>query len=94
MKWPVKRKRKPLYFADAARFNWTMDTDQELREGLSRLVEQYHLLTEKEYTSKMLILFQQAGLELDAQDLKMLLALRQTTDQLLLQHKDNEDAGE
>ena len=42
----------------------------------------------------MLILFQQAGLELDAQDLKMLLALRQTTDQLLLQHKDNEDAGE
>ena len=84
----IKRKRRPLYFEDAARFNWTMDTNEELREGLAQLAEQYPKITEKEYTEQMLVLFRRAGLELSEEDLGMLLALRQKTDQMILQRKE------
>ena len=79
-----------MYFEDAARFNWAMDTNEALQEGLVKLAEQYPHMTEKEYTSQMLILFRQAGLELSGEELKMLLALRQKTDQMLLQRKPEE----
>ncbi len=89
MKWELKKKRRPLYFADAARFNWAMDTNAELRDGLSRLAEQYPTMTEREYTRKMLALFQRAGLTLSDEDLMMLLTLRQKTDQMLLERKES-----
>lgn len=93
MKWGYKRKRRSMYFEDAARFNWAMDTNEELREGLAKLTEQYPHMTEKEYTAQMLAMFQRAGLELSDEDLKMLLALRQKMDQMLLEKKGN-DIGE
>ena len=86
----IKRKRRPLYFEDAARFNWAMDTNEELREGLAQLADQYPKITEKEYTAQMLALFRRAGLELSDEDLGMLLAMRQKTDQMILQRKEEE----
>ena len=85
-----KKKKTSLRFEDAARFNWVLDTHQELREGMTRLAEQLPRLTEESYTRKALKLFRKAGLELSAEDLKMLLALRRGTDQMLLR-KERED---
>ncbi len=90
MKWFRKKKKAPLHFEDAARFNWVLDTNQELQEGMTRLAEQFPRLTEESYTRKALKLFRKAGLELSAEDLKMLLALRRGTDQMLLR-KERED---
>lgn len=87
MRWFRKRKKAPLYFQDAARFNWVLDTNRELQEGLARLAERFPTLTEESYTQKALELFSKAGLELSGEDLKMLLALRQGTDQMLLREK-------
>ena len=66
LKWFRKKKKIVLYFEDAARFNWVLDTNQELQEGMTRL-------TEESYAQKGLELFGKAGLELRPEDLKMLL---------------------
>ena len=90
MKW-FRKKKKPLYFEDAARFNWVLDTNQDLQEGMTRLAEQFPRLTEESYTQKSLELFRKAGLELSTEDLKMLLALRRETDQMLLRKKGTDE---
>ena len=87
MKWFWKKKKPPLHFEDAARFNWVLDTNQELQDGMARLADQFSSLTEESYTQKALELFRKAGLDLSAEDLKMLLALRRETDQMLLRKK-------
>lgn len=91
MKWFWKKKKPSLYFEDAARFNWVLDTNQELQDGMTRLAEQFPNLTEESYTQKALELFRKAGLELSAEDLKMLLALRRGTDQILLRKKGKDE---
>lgn len=73
-----------MKFEDAARFNWVLDTNRELQEGMLKLTEQFSSLTEENYTQKALELFRKAGLELSTEDLKMLLALRRETDRMLL----------
>ena len=84
MKWfRRKKKNQSLHFEDAARFNWALDTNQELRDGIAKLAEQFPNLTE-EYIQKVLELFRRAGLELTGEELKMLLALRKETDRMLL----------
>ena len=65
MKW-FRKKKTPLHFEDAARFNWVLDTNQELQDGMTRLAEQFPSLTEESYTQKALELFRKAGLELSA----------------------------
>ena len=84
MKWFRKRKNRSLRFEDAARFNWALDTNKELRRGIAQLAEKLPMLTEDEYTQKALSLFSEAGLELTGDELKMLLALRRETDRMLL----------
>ena len=91
MKWFRKKKKTVLHFEDAARFNWMLDTNQELQEGMMRLAEQFPHLTEESYTQKALELFRKAGLELSTEDLKMLLALRRETDQMLLRKKGKDE---
>ena len=93
MKWFRRKKKESLHFEDAARFNWVLDTNQELQDGMARLAEQFTSLTEESYTQKALELFQKAGLELSPEDLKMLLALRRETDQMLLR-KEGKDEQE
>ena len=80
-------KKKKLSFAEAARFNWEADTNAELRQKLSELAKQYPTLRESEYREKLLQLFRAQGLDLDAEQLDMLLLLRQKTDQMLLDRK-------
>lgn len=88
MKREYGKKRPVLHFEDAARFNWAMDTNENLQKGLLELADSYPGLTEEEYIKKMLELFRRAGLNLSCEDLKILLALRQKTDQLLLKEKE------
>ena len=92
MNWFRKKKKKPLHFEDTARFNWALDTNQELQDGMARLAQEFPNLTEERYTQKILELFRSAGLELSVEDLKMLLALRRETDSMLLrkERKDEE----
>ena len=84
MNWFRKKKKKPLHFEDTARFNWALDTNQELQDGMAKLAQEFPNLTEECYTQKILELFRNAGLELSVEDLKMLLALRRETDSMLL----------
>lgn len=86
MKW-FHRKKPALHFEDAARFNWALDTDEELQAGIFRLTERFPALTEAEYADEMLALFRRAGLDLSCKDLHMLLALRQESDRMLLRQK-------
>lgn len=96
MKWFLKRKEKkaPLKFEDAARFNWALDTDRELQDGIAKLAEEFPNLTEESYTQNVLELFRKAGLELSMEDLKILLALRRETDCMLLRKKRHETGKE
>lgn len=89
--WKSRKKRVPLEFEDAVCFNWALDTNRELQEGLLQLAEQYPHLTEERYTQRLLELFQRAGLELSADELKILLMLRRETDCMLLR-KEQEKA--
>ncbi len=89
MKWPWKKKK--LSFDEVVRFNWEMDTNAELRKKLDELAEQYANLGEKEYRRKLLLLFRENSLVMDANQLDMLLLLRHKTDQMLLRKEANHD---
>lgn len=60
---------------------------RELRQKLNELAKQYPTLREGEYREKLLSLFRERGLDLNAEQLDMLLLLRQKTDQMLLERK-------
>ncbi len=74
MNWPWKKKK--LSFAETAKFNWEADTNEELRQKLNELAKQYPTLREGEYREKLLSLFRERGLDLNAEQLDMLLLLR------------------
>lgn len=89
MDWPWKKKK--ISFTDAAQFNWESDTNAELRQKLDELAKQYTMLNKKEYRKKLLLLFREQGLDIDAKQLDMLLLLRQKTDQMLLEQEADKD---
>ena len=89
MNWPWKKKK--ISFADAAKFNWEADTNAVLRQKLNELAKQYTKISEREYRQKLLTLFQENGLDIDARQLDMLLLLRQKTDQLILEQEGKHD---
>ncbi len=89
MKWPWKK--RTLSFSDAAKFNWELDMNAELRKKLDELAKQYPNLSEKEYRRKLLSLFRENGLVIDSDQLDMLLLLRHKTDQMLLRQKAGND---
>lgn len=93
MNWPWKKK-KPS-FAEIAKFNWEADTNTELRQKLNELAKQYPTMQESEYRRKLLQLFREKGLDINAEQLDMLLLLRQKTDQMLLgRESDGQENGE
>ena len=93
MNWPWKKKK--LSFAEIAKFDWEADTNTELRQKLSELAKQYPTMQESEYRRKLLQLFREKGLDINAEQLDMLLLLRQKTDQMLLgQESDGQENGE
>lgn len=75
---------RKLGFTDAARFNFEMDTNAQLKAGIAELDRRFTELTEREYRARMLELFSEAGVEITDKELEMLLLLRMKTDQLLL----------
>ena len=85
MNWPWKKKK--LSFAEIAKFNWEADTNTELRQKLNELAKQYPTMQEREYRKQLLELFREKGLDINAEQLDMLLLLRQKTDQMLLDRK-------
>lgn len=85
MNWPWKKKK--LSFAEAVKFNWEADTNAVLRQKLNELARQYPALREREYRERLLQLFREQGLDINAEQLDMLLLLRQKTDQLLLERE-------
>ena len=89
MKWPWKK--RALSFDEAAKFNWKLDTNVELRQKLDELAKQYKNLSEKEYRRKLLLLFRENGLVIDSNQLDMLLLLRHKTDQMLLSREADND---
>lgn len=89
MNWPWKKKK--ISFADAAKFNWEADTNAVLRQKLNELAKQYTKISEREYRQRLLMLFQENGLDIDAGQLDMLLLLRQKTDQLILEQEGKHD---
>lgn len=93
MNWPWKKKK--LSFAEIAKFNWEADTNAELRKKLNELAKQYPTMQEREYRKELLRLFREKGLDINAEQLDMLLLLRQKTDQMLLrQESDGQENGE
>lgn len=93
MNWPWKKKK--LSFAEIGKFNWEADTNTELRQKLNELAKQYPTMQESEYRRKLLQLFREKGLDINAEQLDMLLLLRQKTDQMLLgQESDGQENGE
>ena len=93
MNWPWKKKK--LSFAETAKFNWEADTNAELRKKLNELAKQYPTMQEREYRKQLLELFREKGLDINAEQLDMLLLLRQKTDQMLLrQESDGQKNGE
>lgn len=93
MNWPWKKKK--LSFAEIAKFNWEADTNTELRQKLNELAKQYPTMQEREYRKQLLELFREKGLDINAEQLDMLLLLRQKTDQMLLrQEPDGQENGE
>ncbi len=92
MNWPWKKKK--LSFAETAKFNWEADTNAELRKKLNELAKQYPTMQEREYRKQLLELFREKGLDINAEQLDMLLLLRQKTDQMLLrQESDGQKNG-
>lgn len=85
MNWPWKKKK--LSFAETAKFNWEADTNAELRKKLNELAKQYPTMQEREYRKQLLELFREKGLDINAEQLDMLLLLRQKTDQMLLRQE-------
>lgn len=93
MNWPWKKKK--LSFTETAKFNWEADTNAELRKKLNELAKQYPTMQEREYRKQLLELFREKGLDINAEQLDMLLLLRQKTDQMLLRQKpDGQENGE
>ena len=93
MNWPWKKKK--LSFAETAKFNWEADTNAELRKKLNELAKQYPTMQEREYRKQLLEHFREKGLDINAEQLDMLLLLRQKTDQMLLrQESDGQENGE
>ncbi len=78
------RKRK-VTFDKVAKFNYELDTNEELKEELKKLALCRNNITRTEYLSRILSLFGKEGLDITLKEFDMLLLLRTKTDQVLLE---------
>lgn len=82
--WFSKRK---LTFEKVAKFNYELDSNENLKIELKDLAMRRNQLSRKKYLSEMLKLFNNAGFDISMKELDMLLLFRQKTDQILLETK-------
>ena len=80
-----KKRAKSLGFEEAVKFNQLLDTSQTLRRGIEQLAFAYPSMEEKDYMDKVLPLFREVGMNLSAEEFRILLILRRQTDQMLLE---------
>lgn len=85
--------RKKITFDQAARFNYELDRNEELKTALKNLSLSQSGMGKKKYLTELLRLFRQEGLDLSVKELDMLLLLRQKTDQLLDENRDGGQRG-
>ena len=78
-------KRKKVTFDTVAKFNYELDTNKDLKEALKNLSLSRNEMNKKEYLSKMLLLFNQQGLDISRKELDLLLLFRNKTDQIRLE---------
>lgn len=77
--------KKKLTFDKIAKFNYELDTNENLKEELKNLALCRNDMNKTEYLSRMLSLFGNEGLKITLKELDMLLLLRKKTDQILLE---------
>lgn len=69
-----------------ARFNYELDSNEELKEELKNLALCRSDMSRAEYLTRILRLFGKEGLVLTLKELDMLLLLRNKTEQILLEN--------
>ena len=77
--------KKKLTFEKAAKFNYELDTNENLKNALKNLSLRRGEMTKKCYLTELLALFNEQGFDLSLSELDMLLLLRKKTDQILLE---------
>lgn len=77
--------KKKITFDKVAKFNYELDTNEQLKNELKDLALCRNDITRTEYLSRILLLFSKEGLELTLKEFDMLLLLRSKTDQALLE---------
>lgn len=81
--------RKKIKFEQAARFTYELDRNEKLKTALKNLSLSQSGIGKEKYLSELLRLFREEGLDLSLKELDMLLLLRQKTDQLLNENRDD-----
>lgn len=76
--------RKKINFKQVAKFNYELDSNEELKTELKNLSLKSGTMSKNKYLSEMLFLFNKAGFNLSLKELDMLLLFRQKTDQFLM----------
>lgn len=77
--------KKKVTFDKAAKFNYELDTNENLKTALKNLSLRRSEMSKNEYIIELLSLFNEEGFDLSLKELDMLLLLRKKTDQLLLE---------
>ncbi len=77
--------KKKVTFDKAAKFNYELDTNENLKTALKNLSLRRSEMSKNEYLIELLSLFNEEGFDLSLKELDMLLLLRKKTDQLLLE---------
>ena len=83
--------KKKITFDKVAKFNYELDTNEQLKNELKDLALCRNDMTRTEYLSKILSLFCKEGIDITLKEFDMLLLLRSKTDQMLLER--NEQHG-
>ena len=77
--------KKKLTFEKAAKFNYELDTNENLKNALKNLSLRRGEMTKKCYLTELVALFNEQGFDLSLSEFDMLLLLRKKTDQILLE---------
>ena len=76
--------KKKVTFNKVAKFNYELDTNEQLKNELKNFALCRNDMTRTEYMSKILSIFKKEGINITLKEFDMLLLLRAKTDQMLL----------